>query len=107
MEFLLWAKLRKPEGTTKREFFEVWKKESEAALAALESGVIKSIHKVAGRYEVIAVVEVESADQIDQIVHQLPIWRLGYAHIVPEIDWIPLRAYASWAEHLKQLVSED
>lgn len=103
MEVMLWAKLQKPEGISNKEFFGVWKKESEAALAAVEAGVIKSIYKVAGKYEVVAIIEVASADQIDEIVHQLPIWRLGYAHIVPSIEWIPLRPYRNWAEHLKQL----
>lgn len=103
MEVLLHAKLQKPEGCDKKEFFEVWRQESEAALAAVKAGAIKAIWKVAGKYEVLAVVEVEDGDQIDAIVHSLPIWKLGYAHIVPEISWTPLRPYANWAQDLKEL----
>jgi len=40
---------------------------------------------------------------MDDVIHSLPIWKLGYAHIAPEITWTPLRAYANWAEQLKTL----
>jgi len=103
MEVMMWAKLAKPESASNKEFFELWRKESVAAIEAYKKGAIKAIWKVAGKYEVIAVVEVASGDDLDAIVHSLPIWKLGYAHIVPEINWIPLRKYENWAKHLKEL----
>lgn len=103
MEVMMWAKLAKPESASNQEFFEVWRKESVAAIEAYKAGAIKSIWKVAGKYEVVAVMEVGSGDDLDNIVHSLPIWKLGYAHIVPEISWIPLRSYENWAEQLKTL----
>ena len=103
MEIMLWVKLTKPESASNKEFFEVWRQESVAALEAVKAGVIKQIWKVAGKYEVVVVLDVNDGDEMDQIVHSLPIWKLGYAHIAPEISWIPLRPYAHWAEHLKEL----
>ena len=103
MEVLLSAKLAKPESLSNEEFFEIWRQESVAALEAVKAGAIKSIWKVAGVYQVLAVVDVDSGDQIDEIVHNLPIWKLGYAHIVPEITWTPLRSYENWGEQLKEL----
>ena len=103
MEVMMHAKLAKPEGASNKEFFEVWRQESVAAMEAVKAGAIKNIWKVAGKYEVIAVLEVDDGDQLDDIVHSLPIWRLGYAHIVPEVNWTPLRPYANWAEQLKTL----
>lgn len=103
MEVLFWAKLAKPESASNAEFFEVWRQESVAAIEALDAGAIKAIWKVAGKYEVIAVMEVNSGDDMDAIVHSLPIWKLGYAHIVPEITWTPLRSYRNWGEQLKEL----
>ena len=103
MEIMMWAKLAKPESATNKEFFEVWRQESVAAVEAYRAGIIKSIWKVAGKYEVVAVMEVQSGDDLDAIVHNLPIWKLGYAHIVPEINWIPLRSYENWGEQLKEL----
>lgn len=101
MEVLFRAKLVKPEGMSNKEFFEVWRQESVAAMEAYKAGAIKHIWKVAGKYEVVAVMEVESGDQMDDIVHSLPIWKLGFAHIVPEIEWECLRPYENWAESLK------
>lgn len=103
MEVMMWAKLAKPESTPNREFFDVWFQESVAALQALKAGAIKNIWKVAGKYEVVAVMEVASGDDLDAIVHSLPIWKLGYAHIVPEINWIPLRSYENWSQQLADL----
>lgn len=103
MEIMMWAKLAKPESASNKEFFAVWYKESVAALEAAKQGTIKNIWKVAGKYEVVAVMEVESGDDLDTIVHSLPIWKLGYAHIVPEINWIPLRSYQNWSTQLKTL----
>jgi hypothetical protein len=34
---------------------------------------------------------------------QLPIWKLGYAHIATNLEVIPLRPYENWAEDLKEL----
>ena len=70
---------------------------------ALKAGAIKAIWKVAGKYEVVAVMEVGSGDDLDAIVHSLPIWKLGYAHIVPEVNWIPLRSYENWSKQLATL----
>lgn len=103
MELMFHAKIVKPESASNEEFFELWRKESVAALEAVKAGAIKHIWKVAGKYEVIAVMELDNGDQMDEAIHALPIWNLGYAHIVPEITWTPLRPYANWAEHLKTL----
>jgi muconolactone delta-isomerase len=103
MLVMLTADLAKPESLSNKEFFEIWRQESVAALEAVKAGAIKGIWKTAGEYQVIAVIEVENGDQIDEIVHSLPIWRLGYAHMVPRISFKPLRPYANWAEQLKTL----
>ena len=103
MEFMLHVKLAKPEGASNKEFFEVWRQESVAAMEAVDAGVIKHIWKVGGKYEVIVILDLEDGDQMDDVVHSLPIWKLGYAHIATEINWVPLRPYANWAEHLKTL----
>ena len=72
-------------------------------MEALNAGLIKHIWKVGGKYEVIAILDLPDGDNMDEVVHSLPIWKLGYAHIAKEINWIPLRPYANWAEQLKTL----
>ena len=65
--------------------------------------MIKAIWKVAGKPEIIAVLEVESGDMLDTAVQSLPLWKLGYSHIVKDIELIALRPYENWAEDLKTL----
>ena len=69
----------------------------------VDAGVIKHIWKAAGRYEVIAVFEFENGDQMDAAIHSLPIWTQGFAHVVEDIEWIPLRPYRNWNKQLEDL----
>ena len=103
MLVLFKAYIEKPADMSNKDFYTVWRKESEAALAAKEAGVIKGIWKVAGKPEVVLVMDVESGDALDAAIHSLPIWQLGYAHIVKNVEVIPLRPYGNWAEDLKKL----
>jgi hypothetical protein len=43
MEMMMRAKLVKPANATNKEFFSVWLAESQAAIQALDAGVIKHI----------------------------------------------------------------
>ncbi len=103
MLMMLKAHIAKPADVSNKEFYGVWLKEAEAALAAKDAGVIKAIWKVAGKPEIIAVLEVESGDMLDTAVQGLPLWKLGYSHIVKDIELIALRPYENWAEDLKTL----
>ena len=101
MLFLLHAKLAKPATMSDKEFYGVWQKETEVASAALKAGLINALYKVAGRTEVVAIVEAKTADDIDALLHGMPIWKLGFSHLVHEVNLTPLREYASWTEELK------
>jgi muconolactone delta-isomerase len=103
MLFLLKTTVAKPADVSNKDFYTVWRKESEAALGAVEAGAIKGIWKVAGKPVIIAVIDVPTADDLDHAIHELPIWKLGYAHVAADIDIIPLRPYENWAEDLKEL----
>lgn len=106
MLFMLKAHLDKPQSMSNKEFYGVWLKEAEAAVGALKAGLIKAIWKVPGKTEVIAVMDVDSADAIEAAILNLPIWKLGYSHIVTNLEWTPLRPYESWYEDLKKLAAE-
>jgi hypothetical protein len=58
--------------------WDVWEKEAEAAIAAKSSGKIVNLWKVAGQRRVLAVVDAESHDEMDQIFmgrcHWHTIW---------------------------------
>jgi len=107
MLFMGYFKLAKPEGMSNKEFYSVWEKEAEAAVAALRAGAVKALYKVPGKPEVVSILEANTADDLDHLMHSLPIWKLGYAHIVTEITWTPLRPYENWAEDLKKLAREE
>ena len=104
MDVLIHAKLHKPDRMSNQEFFGVWKQEATAALEAVKAGVIKNIWKVPGKYDVIVLMGVDSVDQIDEIMHGLPIWKLGYDYII-DMEWILLRPYENWAKQLDDLAA--
>jgi muconolactone delta-isomerase len=104
---MLHARLAKPEGMSNKEFYGVWEQETEAAVAAQEAGVIKALYKVPGTPEVVTVLDVNTADDLDQAAHRLPIWKLGYSHVVAELKWTPLRRYENRAEDLKTLARQE
>ena len=104
MDVLIHAKLHKPDRMSNEEFFGVWKQEATAALQAVEAGVIKHIWKVPGKYDVLVVLGVDSVDQIDEIIHSLPIWKLGYDYII-DLEWTLLRPYEHWAKQLNELAA--
>jgi muconolactone delta-isomerase len=106
MLFFLKAHLEKPAAASNRDFYSAWKKESEAALEAVRAGVIKGLWKAAGTPDVYAVLDVESADALDQAILSLPLWKLGVSHFVTELEIVPLRPYENWAEDLKTLATQ-
>ncbi len=103
MLFMLKATINKPANVSNKEFYSVWRQESEAALGAVKAGAIKGIWKVAGKPVVLAILDLPSADDVDHAINELPIWKLGYSHIVGDLEIVPLRPYESWAEDLKKL----
>jgi muconolactone D-isomerase len=107
MLFMMHAKLAKPEGMSNKEFYGVWEKEAEAAVAALRAGALKALYTVPGTPEVVGILDVNTADDLDHAIHSLPIGKLGYSHMVVEMKWTPLRPYENWADDLKKLARQE
>jgi muconolactone delta-isomerase len=103
MLFMFKGRVEKLADMTNKEFYTVWSAEAQAALQAVKSGAIKGIYKAAGQPVVIVIMDVPAADDLDRALHELPIWKLGYAHIVKDIEIIALRPYENWADDLKKL----
>ena len=79
------------------EMWDEWEKETEAALGAVEAGKVVAIYKVAGQRRVLAIADVESPDELDQIIMgQLPI-----AHNLEIVEVVPVREYAAFAEDVR------
>jgi len=105
MQFMFHVKLAKPEGMSNKEFYGLWEKEAAVALGALKAGAMQAIFKVPGKLEVIGILDAGTADDIDHIVHSLPLMSLGYSHLITDITWTPLRSYENWAADLPQLAA--
>ncbi|WP_199506278.1 muconolactone Delta-isomerase family protein [Geodermatophilus sp. TF02-6] len=80
------------------EFWEDWEKETEAALAAIDAGVIKSLYKVSGQRRVIGIVDVESHDQLDRIV----MGDLPMSHHLTLEEVLPVREYSEFAADVRK-----
>jgi muconolactone delta-isomerase len=52
---------------SQEELWEAWEEEAEAALAAKEAGTVVGLYKVSGQRRVLAVLDVESHDELDRI----------------------------------------
>jgi muconolactone D-isomerase len=82
-------------------FDELWDleaKEAETAKQTIESGMVQGIYKVAAQKRVIAIVDVESIEELDRTaMGRLPMREyLEFEHV-----W-PLRDYIGFAEDVKR-----
>ena len=77
----------------------VWTEEAEAALGAKSAGVVKDLWKVVGERKVVAIVDVETPDALDQILFDLPIMQQMGHHVQVEVKSI--RRYEDFAADVK------
>ncbi len=80
--------------------FEVWAEEADAALGAKKAGIVVDLWKVVGERKVLAIVDVESPDMLDQILFDLPIMQKMGHHV--EVDVKSLRRYEDFARDVKE-----
>ncbi len=80
------------------ELWDEWEKETEAALGALEAGKLVSLYKVSGQRRVLAIMNVESTDELDQII----MGGLPMAHYLEMEEVLPLREYEAFASDVRQ-----
>ncbi len=85
---------------SQKDLFAIWAREADAALGAKEAGVVVDLWKCVGERRVIAVVDVESPDMLDQISFDLPIMKEHGQHV--HIDVTPMRRYEDFAADVKE-----
>lgn len=78
----------------------VWAEEAEAALGAKHAGVVKDLWKVVGERKAMAIVDVETPDDLDRILFDLPIMQKIGHHV--QVDVKSLRRYEDFAADLKE-----
>lgn len=82
------------------DLFGIWAEEAGVALGAKEAGAVVDLWKVAGERRVIAVLDVDGPDTLDQILFDLPIMKLMGQHVTVKVT--ALRRYEDFAEDVKQ-----
>src|SRR5262250_2184289 len=93
-------KIGYPASMSQKDFFSIWGREAKAALAAKKAGVVIDIWKSVGARRVIAVVNVDSPDTLDQIALDLPIMREHGQHV--QIEVTPLRRFEDFATDVEK-----
>ena len=100
MLFLLEFNVEYPATMSQKELFQMWSREAEAALGAKEAGAVVDLWKCVGQRRVVAVVNIDSHDTLDQILLDLPIMQEHGQHV--HIDVTPLRRYEDFAADVKE-----
>jgi muconolactone delta-isomerase len=80
------------------EMWDRWEKQADAAMAAIASGKMVALYKVAGQRRVIGVINAESHDELDQI------FMAGFplAHNLEFEEIWPVREYEGFASDVKR-----
>ena len=89
-----------PASMSQKDFLSIWAREAQAALDAKKAGLVVDIWKCVGSRRVIAIVNVNSLDTLDQILLDLPIMKEHGQHVQVEVT--PLRRYEDFAADVKE-----
>jgi muconolactone delta-isomerase len=89
-----------PASMSQKDLFSIWAREAEAALSAKKAGLIIDLWKCVGSRRVVAIVNVDSLDMLDQILFDIPIMKEHGQHV--QVDVTPLRRYEDFAIDVKK-----
>ncbi len=87
-----------PKNLSAEEMWNVWERETQAAMGAKAAGKIVNLWKVAGQRRILAIVDVESHDEMDQIF----MGALPMAHYLEFEQILPVREYERFAADVKK-----
>lgn len=87
---------------SQQDLFAIWAEEAKAALGAKKAGVVVDLWKCVGMRRVIAVLDVASPDQLDQILLDLPIMKKMGQHV--QVDIVSLRRYEDFASDVNDRI---
>ncbi len=84
------------------DLFDIWSLEADAALGAKKAGVVVDLWKVVGERRIIAIVNVESLEMLDQILLDLPIMQKMGQHV--KVNVTALRTYEGFASDVNERI---
>jgi muconolactone delta-isomerase len=96
--FLVRFDVTQPASVSNKELVEIWRREADAAMGAMEGGAVKHLWKVAGSRVVFAVVDLPSAEDLDRALGGLPIIREMGGGVKTEA--FPIYDYTTYAQDL-------
>jgi muconolactone delta-isomerase len=87
-----------PKEMSQDELWEAWEEEAKAVFAAKDAGKVVAIYKVCAQRRILALLDVESHDELDQI------WMAGVpmARYLELKEVLPVREYEAFADDVKQ-----
>ena len=100
MLYLLDFNVEYPASMTQKDLFQIWAREADAALGAKEAGAVVDLWKVVGERRVVAIVNIDTPDALDQVLMDLPIMQEHGQHV--HVDVKPLRRYEDFAADVKE-----
>jgi muconolactone delta-isomerase len=100
MLYFLDFQVEYPASMTQKELFSIWAREADAALGAKKAGAVVDLWKCVGERRVVAVVNVDGPDTLDQVLMDLPIMKEHGQHV--HVDVTPLRRYEDFAADVKK-----
>jgi len=89
-----------PADMEQKELFRIWAEEADAALGSKDAGVVVDLWKAVGARRVIAIVNVDGPDMLDQILLDLPIMKQHGQNVQVEVT--ALRRYEDFASDVKE-----
>jgi muconolactone delta-isomerase len=99
MLYLLDFHVEYPATMSQKELFAIWTKEADAAIGAKKAGAVVDLWKCVGERRIVAVVDVDGPDTLDQILLDLPIMKEHGQHVQVEVT--ALRRYEDFAADVK------
>ena len=95
---LFFVKVRvEPKEMSLQDLWNAWEKEAEAAMGAKAAGKAVALYKVCGQRRVVAILNVESHDELDRII----MAGLPMAHSLEIEEILPVREYERFAQDVK------
>ena len=75
MLFFVRFDITQPANVSNQDLVETWRREAEAAIGAMDAGVVPHLWKVAGQRIVLGVIDLPTAEDLDAALGGLPIIR--------------------------------
>jgi muconolactone delta-isomerase len=100
LHFLVRFDVHQPHDMSNREFIEMWDREADAALGAMEAGAVTHLWKVSGQRVVVGVLDLPDAESVDRALAGLPIIREIGADVDTEV--LPIYDYSTFAADMKE-----